>query len=163
MLLILCSSFNKELIRSVVLSHTLFFWKTEISWPNAMCSFPLQHGQKCWPIAFLRKFCGFFPSFIPNSNTGLAFFPKEERRPITELTHYFIHRIMSSPSYIQEDLISFAAYIQLKQLKTTNLRCKLSIWQDGALDKTLRKTVISPQSLLTSWPFLHSLSSMVSS
>lgn len=96
---------------------------------------------------------------VPNStlcNTWLAFFSIEERRPITEPTHYFIHRIASSPSYIKKDLISFVGCIQLNQLKNTNLRCKWSIWEDGALVKTLRKTVTNPQSLLTSWPFLHS-------
>ncbi|XP_072817371.1 fibrous sheath-interacting protein 2 isoform X2 [Vicugna pacos] len=33
---------------------------------------------------------------------------KEEKKTITEPTHYFIHRIMSSSSYNQEDLISYA-------------------------------------------------------
>ncbi|KAM5270596.1 LOW QUALITY PROTEIN: fibrous sheath-interacting protein 2 [Hipposideros larvatus] len=41
---------------------------------------------------------------------------KEEINPITEPTHYFIHRIMSSSSYNQEDLISSArTYISPKE------------------------------------------------
>uniref|UniRef100_A0A8C6F4M4 Fibrous sheath interacting protein 2 n=1 Tax=Monodon monoceros TaxID=40151 RepID=A0A8C6F4M4_MONMO len=39
---------------------------------------------------------------------------KEERNHISEPTHYFIHRIMSSSSYNQEDLISSAGYMRLK-------------------------------------------------
>ncbi|KAF4026316.1 hypothetical protein G4228_018527 [Cervus hanglu yarkandensis] len=42
---------------------------------------------------------------------------KEEKILITEPTHYFIHRIMSSSSYNQEDLISHARYMKLKQYK----------------------------------------------
>uniref|UniRef100_F1MB15 Fibrous sheath interacting protein 2 n=1 Tax=Bos taurus TaxID=9913 RepID=F1MB15_BOVIN len=42
---------------------------------------------------------------------------KEEKILTTEPTHYFIHRIMSSSSYNQEDLISYARYMKLKQYK----------------------------------------------
>ncbi|XP_006921522.1 fibrous sheath-interacting protein 2 [Pteropus alecto] len=46
-------------------------------------------------------------------------YKKEERNLITEPTHYFIHRVMSSSSYNQEDLISSAGYMKLKQYTKT--------------------------------------------
>ena len=61
---------------------------------------------------------------ISNVIHGLHFFQKEEKILITEPTHYFIHRIMSSSSYNQEDLISYARYMKLKQHK-------IAIWDEG--------------------------------
>ncbi|XP_058147116.1 fibrous sheath-interacting protein 2-like [Dasypus novemcinctus] len=53
-----------------------------------------------------------------STNTDLSLWEKktqlsgEERESFTEPTHYFIHRLMSSSSYNEEDLISFSRYSQ---------------------------------------------------
>uniref|UniRef100_A0A8C7AAE6 Fibrous sheath interacting protein 2 n=1 Tax=Neovison vison TaxID=452646 RepID=A0A8C7AAE6_NEOVI len=56
---------------------------------------------------------------------------KEKRNPSTEPTHYFIHRIMSSSSYNQEDLISSTRYMKLnvcssKEFIPENLKPSIS-------------------------------------
>ena len=46
--------------------------------------------------------------------TCLALFQREEMKASTE-SAYYLHRIMSSSSYNEEDLPSFSRYSQLKQ------------------------------------------------
>lgn len=49
----------------------------------------------------------------------------------TESTHNFIHRIMSTSSYNEEDLPSFSRYSRLKQYELVK---KIEIWNENYVD-----------------------------
>uniref|UniRef100_A0A8I3P7D5 Fibrous sheath interacting protein 2 n=1 Tax=Canis lupus familiaris TaxID=9615 RepID=A0A8I3P7D5_CANLF len=56
---------------------------------------------------------------------------KEDKTLNNEPTHYFIHRIMSSSSYNQEDLISSARYMKLKQYNNRSLSKNYTYRKNG--------------------------------
>uniref|UniRef100_A0A671FEZ7 Fibrous sheath-interacting protein 2 C-terminal domain-containing protein n=1 Tax=Rhinolophus ferrumequinum TaxID=59479 RepID=A0A671FEZ7_RHIFE len=61
-------------------------------------------------------------------NTWFSIFQKEELNVITEPTHYFIHRMMSSSSYNQEDLTSSCClWEEWSPCMTIILKCLIAI------------------------------------
>lgn len=68
-------------------------------------------------------------------HTWFSLFQKEDKTLNNEPTHYFIHRIMSSSSYNQEDLISSARYMKLKQYNNRSLSKNYTYGKNGVPGK----------------------------
>lgn len=82
---------------------------------------------------------------------SLHFSRKKKKFLLLEPPHYFIHRIMSSSSYNQEDLISYARYMKLKQYK-------IAIWDQVMLLGRMKALVKLDRASIQPYNFFHSLS-----